>query len=164
VNASGGLDVKGIKRPIEFVYYDDQSDANKSAQLYEKLITSDKVDLLLGPWGSPASLAVSGILERYQFPAVVGAASSVKLRETKAENILFVSAYCPDKLAGTITVWLVNVGMKSAAVVTVQVPYGREIRNFPAAALKQADINVMLDEGYPPAVKDMTALLGNVKN
>jgi branched-chain amino acid transport system substrate-binding protein len=164
VNASGGLDVKGTKRPIEFVYYDDQSDANKSAQLYEKLITSDKVDLLLGPWGSPASLAVSGILERYQFPAVVGAASSVKLREIKAGNIFFVSAYFPDKLARMITDLLVNVGMKSAAVVTVQVPYGLEIRNFLVPALKQAGINVMLDEGYPPAVKDMTALLGNVKN
>src|ERR1700691_954493 len=42
VNARGGLDVKGVKRPIEFDWYDDQSDPGKAVQIYEKLITSDK--------------------------------------------------------------------------------------------------------------------------
>src|SRR5262249_8683582 len=137
VNASDGLDVAGVKRPIEFIYYDDQSDASKSAQLYEKLITSDKVDLLIGPWGSPASLAVAGILDRYKFPAVVGSASSVKLRELKTENIFFVSAYFPDKLAAALADLVASTNMKSAAVITVQIPYGLEIRNFVVAALKK---------------------------
>ena len=163
VNASGGLDVAGVKRPIEFIYYDDQSDASKSAQLYEKLITSDKVDLLIGPWGSPASLAVAGILDRYKFPAVVGSASSVKLRELNTENIFFVSAYFPDKLAAALADLVASTNMKSAAVITVQIPYGLEIRNFVVAALKKAGIDVKLDEGYPPNVKDMTALLSKIR-
>ncbi|HCP76291.1 MAG TPA: branched-chain amino acid ABC transporter substrate-binding protein, partial [Pusillimonas sp.] len=53
VNAQGGLDVAGTKRPVEFVVYDDQSDSGKEAAIYEKLITDDKADLLLSPWGSP---------------------------------------------------------------------------------------------------------------
>src|SRR5689334_9746211 len=52
VNARGGLNVAGTKRPVEFVMYDDQSKPDQSVRLYEKLITSDKVDLLIAPWGT----------------------------------------------------------------------------------------------------------------
>ena len=41
------------KRPIEFVVYDDQSNPTEAVRIYEKLITDDKVDLLLAPWGTP---------------------------------------------------------------------------------------------------------------
>ncbi|MCI2811114.1 ABC transporter substrate-binding protein [Eoetvoesiella caeni] len=61
VNAKGGLDVAGTKRPVEFVVYDDQSDAGKVAAIYEKLITDDKVDLLLSPWGSHSHFAIVGV-------------------------------------------------------------------------------------------------------
>ena len=42
-NARGGLQGK----KIEFVVYDDRSDPATSARLYERLITSDKVDFLM---------------------------------------------------------------------------------------------------------------------
>jgi branched-chain amino acid transport system substrate-binding protein len=163
VNAGGGLDVKGTKRPVQLVWHDDQSDASKSAQIYEKLITSDKVDLLIGPWGSPANLAIAGVVERHQFPTVVGSASSVKLREIKAGNIFFTSMVFPDKLGQTLPDLLKANGYKSAAVLTVQVPYTLEIKSFLVPNLKKAGIDVKVDEGYPPTVKDMTALLLRVK-
>src|SRR5690606_8960310 len=50
VNARGGMDVAGTKRPVEFVVYDDQSRPEQAVRIYEKLITDDKVDLLLAPW------------------------------------------------------------------------------------------------------------------
>src|SRR5208282_639090 len=80
VNAGGGLDVKGVKRPVEFVFYDDQSDPGKAVQIYEKLITDDKVDLLLAPYGTPAHIAIAGVVERHKFPLVGNTAASVKLR------------------------------------------------------------------------------------
>ena len=48
VNAKGGL----LGRPVEIVYYDDQSNPNNVPALYTKLITVDKVDLLLGPYAT----------------------------------------------------------------------------------------------------------------
>src|SRR5512138_3670161 len=48
VNAQGGI----LGRPIQFVIYDDASDEKTAVQLYEKLITEDKVDVVLGPYGS----------------------------------------------------------------------------------------------------------------
>jgi branched-chain amino acid transport system substrate-binding protein len=48
VNAQGGL----LSRPVDLVYYDDQSNPANVPGLYTKLITVDKVDLLLGPYAT----------------------------------------------------------------------------------------------------------------
>ena len=48
VNANGGL----LGRPVELVYYDDQSNPTNVPGIYTKLITVDKVDLLLGPYAT----------------------------------------------------------------------------------------------------------------
>src|SRR5438046_6936884 len=48
VNAKGGL----LGRPVELVYYDDQSSPSTVPALYTKLITVDNVDLLLGPYAT----------------------------------------------------------------------------------------------------------------
>ena len=39
-------------RPVEIVYFDDQSNPSTVPALYTKLITVDKVDLLLGPYAT----------------------------------------------------------------------------------------------------------------
>jgi len=48
INAKGGL----LGRPVELVYYDDQSNPGNVPGIYTKLITIDKVDLLLGPYAT----------------------------------------------------------------------------------------------------------------
>jgi len=48
VNAKGGL----LGRPVELVYYDDQSNPNSVPGIYTKLISVDKVDLLIGPYAT----------------------------------------------------------------------------------------------------------------
>jgi branched-chain amino acid transport system substrate-binding protein len=48
VNAAGGL----LGRPVELVYYDDQSNPALVPAIYTKLLTVDKVDLLLGPYAT----------------------------------------------------------------------------------------------------------------
>jgi len=72
VNAEGGIMVKDMnkKLPVELVVYDDKSDPSTAAKLYEKLITVDKVDLVLSPWGSSIGFPVSGICQKYKMPMV----------------------------------------------------------------------------------------------
>src|SRR5262249_59121706 len=48
VNAKGGL----LGRPVELVYYDDQSNPANVPGIYTKLLSVDKVDLLLGPYAT----------------------------------------------------------------------------------------------------------------
>jgi branched-chain amino acid transport system substrate-binding protein len=48
VNVKGGL----LGRPVELVYYDDQSNPSNVPGIYTKLISVDKVDLILGPYAT----------------------------------------------------------------------------------------------------------------
>src|SRR5215813_15637309 len=51
MNAQGGIYVKAYdkKLPVKFIIYDDKSEPAESAKFYERLVTVDKVHLLLGP-------------------------------------------------------------------------------------------------------------------
>ena len=44
INTAGGLDIKGQKRKVELLGYDDQSDVETSVRTYEKLMGDDKVE------------------------------------------------------------------------------------------------------------------------
>ena len=163
VNAAGGLDLAGEKRPIEFVMYDDQSNPEQTVRIYEKLITEDRVDLLLAPWGTPMHFAIAGVLEKHQFPLVGNSAASVQLRELKPGNIWFPTSAIPDRMAEELAKMLQANGAKSAAVLTNQLPFSLEIKQFLMPALKKAGIATPVNDEYPPDVKDMTALLSKVK-
>jgi branched-chain amino acid transport system substrate-binding protein len=163
VNAKGGLDVAGVKRKIEFVEYDDQSNPGNAVKIYEKLITSDKVDLLLAPWGTPTHLAVVPVLERFGVPMVGNTASSVHIRELKVKNVWFVSPSVHDKLAAEMVKMAKANGVKSAAVIANVLPQGKEIKRFLIPEIEKAGIELKVNEEYPPDIKDLTALLTKVK-
>jgi branched-chain amino acid transport system substrate-binding protein len=163
VNAEGGLDVGGVKRPIEFVVYDDQSNPEQAVRIYEKLITEDKVDLLLAPWGTPTHFAIAGVVEKYGFPVVGNSAASVQLRELKPGNIWFPTSAIPDRMAVELVKMMQANGVKSAALLTNQLPFSLEIKQFLVPALQKAGIAMPVNDEYPPDVKDMTAVLGKVK-
>ena len=164
VNARGGLDVGGTKRPVEFVQYDDQSDPAQAVRIYEKLITSDKVDLLLAPWGTPHHFAIAGVLERNKFPMVGNSAASVQLRDLKPGYIWFPTSAIPDRVAESLVAMMKAQGVGTAAVTTLQLPFSLEIKKFLMPALKSAGIKVVADSDYPPDIKDMTAVLAAVKS
>ncbi len=62
INGKGGL----LGRPVQYVLLDDQSKPDVTRTLYERLITSDKVDLILGPYGTAAILAGMTVAQRYK--------------------------------------------------------------------------------------------------
>src|SRR6266851_8607677 len=55
-----------LGRPVKWVLLDDQSKAEVTRSLYERLITVDKVDLLMGPYATGAIIAAMGVAQRYQ--------------------------------------------------------------------------------------------------
>jgi branched-chain amino acid transport system substrate-binding protein len=163
VAAAGGIDVGGTKRPVKFISYDDQSDFAKAPQIYEKLITDDKVDLLLAPWGTPFHFAITGILEKYQFPLVGNSAASVAIRDVKPGNIWFPTSAIPDRLGAELAKFLVQQKVKTAAVTTLQLPFSLEVKKFLTPALDSAGIKVVVNDEYAPDVKDLTATLTKIK-
>jgi branched-chain amino acid transport system substrate-binding protein len=81
VNRGGGLFVKeyGRRLPVRFVVYDDRSDEATAKKYYERLVTVDKVDLLLGPYSSPLTLASSTAAENHKVPYLAVCANSPKI-------------------------------------------------------------------------------------
>jgi branched-chain amino acid transport system substrate-binding protein len=61
VNRRGGL----LGRKVELVMKDDQSRPDLTRTLYEQLITVDKVDLIVGPYGTANILSAMGVAQRY---------------------------------------------------------------------------------------------------
>ena len=61
INARGGL----LGRQIELTLRDDQSRPDVTRTLYEQLLTVDKMDLVMGPYGTGAILSAMGVAQRY---------------------------------------------------------------------------------------------------
>ena len=76
VNDAGGVDVGGKKMKIDLTLLDDTTDAAKSAQLVEQLITQQKVTAVIGGYGSQLVLAQSVVPDRYGFPYISGGAGA----------------------------------------------------------------------------------------
>lgn len=62
LNKKNGL----LGRPVEWIVLDDQSKPDVARSLYEKLLTVDKVDLVMGPYGTGNILAAFGVAQRYE--------------------------------------------------------------------------------------------------
>ncbi|BEP65157.1 hypothetical protein GmRootV213_57110 (plasmid) [Variovorax sp. V213] len=61
LNKRGGL----LGRKVELMLLDDQSQPGNARTLYERLITREKVDLLMGPYGTSSIIAAMGVAQRF---------------------------------------------------------------------------------------------------
>lgn len=91
VNGRGGA--SGAR--VELVVYDDKSDRDTAARLYEKLIVEDKVDFLVGPYGTPLTLAATDVAERYDVPIVV-TGSALSIFERGMRNVFGLYTPAPE--------------------------------------------------------------------
>ena len=78
INAKGGV----LGKKIELVIEDNKCNPTEAAAVAEKLITSDKVPVMMGAWGSSLTLAVMPKLMEYEMPMVVETSSSGKITTT----------------------------------------------------------------------------------
>lgn len=89
INDAGGI-LGG--RPIEVIEYDDQSKAEESAAVFERLITRDQVKVVIGPIPTLTTGAALAVTKRYgvvHFPHV---AKSTSLREQGYANAFFMNS------------------------------------------------------------------------
>jgi branched-chain amino acid transport system substrate-binding protein len=63
INANGGL----LGRPVEWKVLNDESDPAKVSALYERLISQDKVDLIMGPYATPNIVAAQAVAQRHGY-------------------------------------------------------------------------------------------------
>jgi len=162
-NAAGGLDVKGVRRKIELISSDDRSDTETVVRTYEKLMGSDKVDLVLPPWGSNANFAVAPLANRFGYPFRAPTALSRRLVEMKLPYF-FLLLQQPKAMCEAIVDMFKANGIRTVACVYVDDLFGLE--NYAAfkVALQGTGINLVEDKSYPGGVKDLSPVLRSIKD
>jgi branched-chain amino acid transport system substrate-binding protein len=162
-NAAGGLNVKGVKRPIELVSSDDRSDVETVVRTYEKLMNQDKVDLILPPWGSNANFAMAPLANKFGYPLLAPTALSRRLVEMKLPYF-FLLLQQPASMTNALVDMLKANGVKTLAVIYVDDLFG--IENYAAlkVALQGSGIQMVEDKSYPGGIKDLSPVLRSIKD
>ena len=163
VNAAGGLSVKGKKRKVELVGFDDRSEAETVVRTYEKLMGSDKVDLILPPWGTGANFAVMPVVQKFGYPMISPTATGRKLLQMK-NPYFFAILQQPDQMMNALAEFLKARNTKTAAMVHVDELFGLEQASALEAAFKEKGIELVEKKSYPMGVKDLKPVLNDIKS
>ncbi len=158
VNARGGL----LGHKIVMRLLDDKSDTQTAIKLYEKLITEDKVDVLLAPYSSGITEAVANVNERYKMPFVAYGAASTPIWEKGRRYIFNIVAVAEDYQKGAVHL-AKQIGVKKIAIIGQDSLFPRQAGKGAKDWAKKLGIDVVLEENYPPKQTDFTALLQKIK-
>lgn len=162
-NAAGGLDVKGVRRKIELISSDDRSDVETCVRTYQKLMASDKVDLVLAPWGSNANFAVAPLANRLGYPFLAPTALSKRLIEMKLPYF-FLMLQQPAPMTNALLDMLKANGCKTLACIYVDDLFGLENYAALKVALQGSGVQMVEDKSYPGGVKDLSPVLRSIKD
>jgi branched-chain amino acid transport system substrate-binding protein len=163
LNAKGGL----LGRKIEFVVYDDQSTPATAVRLYEKLITEDKVEGVMGPYSSPVTEASANVTEKYKkvMVAPLAATTSIFKRppDKKRHYVFMVISPAEVYLEGLIDT-AAKRGLKTVAIVNEDTLFSKAAASGAVEVAKKRGMQVVFQEAYPKGNTDFSALLTKVKS
>ncbi|MBT8419606.1 MAG: amino acid ABC transporter substrate-binding protein [Gammaproteobacteria bacterium] len=154
VNARGGL----LEKTVSLVHYDDESKPDTGAKLYEKLITDDKVDLILGPYSSGVTLAASTIAEKHKFPMVSAGAAGTKVWSRGYKNVF--GLYAPDDVyMDQILEFAKGKGLSKVALIYSDTTFPRGIAQGVKAKVKALGMDLVFEEEYGKGSTDFSAII-----
>jgi branched-chain amino acid transport system substrate-binding protein len=152
VNARGAV----LGRPVQIVHYDDGSRDAGAVAGFEKLMTKDQVDFLVGPYSSSLTLKASLVAEKYNTPMVSTAASAEEIWSRGLKNIFGADTPVDDYLSGLRVA--ADAGAKTIALVYARTEFGEELAASSRKSMENRGLHIVLDEGYAPEQRDFTAL------
>ena len=158
VNDKGGL----LGRKIEFVIYDDRSDPNTAIKLYEKLITEDKVELVMGPYSSPVTKAASTVSEKYKKIMVASLAAETAIWERGFKYLFMTISPAEVYVEGVIDL-AAERGLKTVAVINEDTSFARAAAAGSVDLAKRKGMRVLFHDAYPKGTTDFSGLLIRIK-
>ncbi|MEP7288467.1 MAG: amino acid ABC transporter substrate-binding protein [Chloroflexota bacterium] len=164
-NSAGGIVVGGKHYQIQTKYYDDESSAQKSATLAQKLIQEDKVNFLLGPYGTSANLQVSTIAEKAQIPMVEGNGVAESIFNQGYQYTFLVASPAPKYLLGVIDAALAQTPKPTTiAILSADDPFSLEVANSAQKYAESKGLTVVYFQKYPNNSTDLRAPLTEAKS
>ncbi|MEM8660949.1 MAG: amino acid ABC transporter substrate-binding protein [Pseudomonadota bacterium] len=148
INSRGSL----LGRPVELVFYDDGSDANRSAELYQKLITEDEVDVLLGPYSSDITIAASEVAQRNNMPMLTLGASAEEIWEQGYDNIVGLDTPS-NRYMDLAIVAAAEQGAQTMSLVWANTEFGRQVVEGVRLTADELGIQIVLDKSADDAAE-----------
>src|SRR5216110_3628559 len=158
LNAKGGL----LGRKVQLVVYDDQSTPATAVRLYEKLITEDRVDGVMGPYSSPVTEASVNVTEKYKKVMVAPLAATTSIFKKGRKYIFMVISPAEVYLEGLVDM-AAKRGLKTVAVVNEDTLFSKAAADGAVDIAKKKGMQVVFTEAYPKGNTDFSALLTKVK-
>lgn len=160
-NAAGGL----FGRKLELVIEDTKGEPNTSATVAAKLGGQDKVDAVVGGFGSTADFALLSAIQNYNLIFVHPGSSSVRLEENFGKYPWYFHVYIWDyhRQKAAVNFFKSVPGLKTVAVAYEDKLYGTDGSKFTLQYAKEAGLEVVMNEPFRAGTPDFSPILNRVK-
>ncbi|MDS9469589.1 amino acid ABC transporter substrate-binding protein [Paracoccus sp. MBLB3053] len=170
VNAAGGLKLPdGSQHKIELIAYDDRSTAEEAVRAVERLVSQDKVDFILPPWGTGFNLAIAPLMDRLGYPhlavtSLTDKAPEFAARWTKSFWMLGgghdYAGGLADLLDKAVADGTIN---NKVAVISVSDGFGIDLISAARPIFAEHKLDLVYDKAYPVGTTDFAAIIEDVK-
>jgi len=158
LNARGGL----LGHRVELRILDDNSDRRTAIELYERLITENKIDLLLAPYSSSINDAVANVTERYKRPFIITGNSPVIFQRGRRYVFRPPLVIAQDYQKGPLYL-AAQLGVKRIAIIGEGSLFPRQVTEGAMEWARKLGLEVVLLVSYRKERTDFTALLRRIE-
>jgi branched-chain amino acid transport system substrate-binding protein len=170
INDAGGVKIGGKCYHFKIKYYDDESTPARAAQLIERLIDQDKIQYVLGPYGSPITKAILPVIEKYKTPLVQGEAASRSLF-TQGYKYQFGIVATSEKYLTPVVDLAAQIAKKAGkdpskvkiAMIYQDDAFSLDVRQGVVDTMKKYKMTAAVDDRMPKDLNDITGFLTKVK-
>ncbi|HXP30423.1 MAG TPA: amino acid ABC transporter substrate-binding protein [Stellaceae bacterium] len=159
INAKGGL----LGRPVEFVYYDDQSSPSTVPGIYTKLIEIDKVDLTVGPYATNMVVPALLVLMQHKMVTLGILAMGANREFHYPKYFAMISSGPQPMLAFSEGFFAVAVAQnpkpKTVAIVAADAEFAKVSSEGARVNAKKAGLEIVYDKTYPPNTTDYAPII-----
>ena len=157
INAKGGL----LGRPVEFVYYDDQTAPANVPKIYTKLLNVDKVDLVVSGYGTNAIAPAMPVImrEKLVFMTLFGLGANEEYNYDRYFQIMPAGPQPRvDWSRGFFQLAKEN-QLGTIALVGADAEYPKNALGGARVNAKDSGLQIVYDESYPPSTTDFTPII-----
>lgn len=163
VNAAGGL----LGRPIELVFYDDQSNPANVPPIYTKLIDVDKVDLLIGPYATNMVAPAIPVLMQFK-KTTIGILANAANSNFHYDQYFSMLPTGPEPKKAFSTGFFElaaaqNPRPQTVAIVAADAEFAQNAADGARDNIKAMGFDLVLDKSYPPATTDFAPIMRAVQ-
>lgn len=163
INARGGL----LGRPVQLVYYDDQSSPANVPGIYTKLLDVDKVDLVVGPYSTVQTApALATVMEHGK---VFIGLSAVNINSQFHYTKYFSMTNAGPRPNDVFSEGFLAVAMRqnpkpvSIALLGADNEFAQNVLDAARENAKAAGLKIVYDKAYPPSTVDYSPIVRAVQ-